>query len=213
MTIKDIDKLSKNISKFNPNSTEGHTIQAHLQDIDFYLEMRPHVIDRDRLYLHRATSSSEVRNFLDRQPSRTKSDYQLLREVLIKEFTNPDSEHGLLTALETKQGQQEAPHAYYNQLRQAYFGAHNEPVLRGIKLGAMDPLSDPSPTSASSRESQLLVGIFLISPPDSSKALTFGNPSFPLRKVTSIGHLFMSLQTLKRCPLRSQNESFYDIFF
>ncbi len=85
--------------------------------------------DRDRLYLLRATSSSEVRNFLDRQPSRTKSDYQLLREVLIKEFTDPDSEHGLLTALETKQGRQEAPQAYYNRLRQAYFGAHNEPDL------------------------------------------------------------------------------------
>ncbi len=129
MTIKDLDKLSKNISKFNPNSTEGHTIQAHLQDIDFYLEMRPHVTDRDRLYLLRATSSSEVRNFLDRQPSRTKSDYQLLREVLIKEFSDPDSENGLLTALETKQGRQEAPQAYYNRLRQAYFGAHNEPDL------------------------------------------------------------------------------------
>ncbi len=129
MTIKDLDKLSKRISKFNPNSTGGHTIQAHLQDIDFYLEMRPHVTDRDRLYLLRATSSSEVRNFLDRQPSRTKSDYQLLREVLIKEFTDPDSEHGLLTALETKQGRQEAPQAYYNRLRQAYFGAHNEPDL------------------------------------------------------------------------------------
>ncbi len=61
--------------------------------------MRPHVTDRDRLYLLRATSSSEVRNFLDRQPSRTKSDYQLLCEVLIKEFTDSESEHGLLTAL------------------------------------------------------------------------------------------------------------------
>ncbi len=85
--------------------------------------------DRDRLYLLRATSSSEVRNFLDRQPSQTKSDYQLLCEVLIKEFTDPDSEHGLLTALETKQGRQEAPQAYYNRLRQAYFGAHKEPDL------------------------------------------------------------------------------------
>ncbi len=91
--------------------------------------MRPHVTDRDKLYLLRATSSSEVRNFLDRQPSRTKSDYQLLREVLIKEFSDPDSENGLLTALETKQGRQEAPQAYYNRLRQAYFGAQNEPDL------------------------------------------------------------------------------------
>ncbi len=104
MTIKDLDKLSKNMSKFNPNTKEGHNIQAQLQDIDFYLEMRPHVTDSDRLYLLKATSSSEVQNFLDRQPSRTKSDYQLLREVLIKEFTDPGSENGLLTALETKQG-------------------------------------------------------------------------------------------------------------
>ncbi|KAL0148169.1 hypothetical protein M9458_056490, partial [Cirrhinus mrigala] len=125
MTIKDLNKLSNNISKFNPNSKEGHDIQAHLQDVDSYLEMRPHVTDRDRLYLLRATSTPEVRNFLDRQPSHTKSNYQLLREVLIKEFTDPESE--LLTALEIKQGQQETPQAYYNRLRQAYFGAHNKP--------------------------------------------------------------------------------------
>ncbi|KAI2642459.1 Nucleoprotein TPR [Labeo rohita] len=129
MTIKDLSKLSNNISKFNPNSKESHDIQAHLQDIDFHLEMRPHVTDRDRLYLLRATSSPEVRNFLDRQPSHTKSNYQLLREVLIKEFTDPESEYGLLTALETKQGRQETPQAYYNRLRQAYFGAHSKPDL------------------------------------------------------------------------------------
>ncbi len=117
--------VSKNISKFNPNSTEGQDIQAHLQDIDFYLEMRPHVTGRDRLYLRRATSRSEVRNFLDRQLSQMKSDYQLLREVLIKEYTDPQTENWLLTALEAKQSRQEAPRAYYNWLQQAYFGAHN----------------------------------------------------------------------------------------
>uniref|UniRef100_A0A673K3E5 Uncharacterized protein n=1 Tax=Sinocyclocheilus rhinocerous TaxID=307959 RepID=A0A673K3E5_9TELE len=127
MTIKDLNKLSKTISSFNPNSAEGHDIQAYLQDIEFHLEMRPHVTDRDRLYLLRATSSPEVRNFLDRQPSQTKSSYQLLREVLIKEFTDPESEHGLLTALEIKQGRQEVPQAYYNRLRQAAHNAHNEP--------------------------------------------------------------------------------------
>uniref|UniRef100_A0A8C1TA89 Uncharacterized protein n=1 Tax=Cyprinus carpio TaxID=7962 RepID=A0A8C1TA89_CYPCA len=129
MTIKDLNKLSENISRFNQNSTEGHDIQAYLQDIEFHMEMRPHVTDRDRLCILRATSSPEVRNFLDRQPSHTKSNYQRLCEVLIKEFTDPESEHGLLTALETKQGRQETPQAYYNRLRQAYFGAHNKPDL------------------------------------------------------------------------------------
>lgn len=56
MTIKDLNKLSENISRFNPNSTKGHDIQAYLQDIEFHLEMRPHVTDRDRLYILRARS-------------------------------------------------------------------------------------------------------------------------------------------------------------
>ncbi|KAL0171762.1 hypothetical protein M9458_032073, partial [Cirrhinus mrigala] len=120
MTIKDLNKLSNNISK-------ATTSRLTCKMSKFHLEMRPHVTDRDRLCLLRATSSPEVRNFLDRQPSHTKSNYQLLCEVLIKDFTHPESEYGLLTALEIKQGRQETPQAYYNRLRQAYFGAHNKP--------------------------------------------------------------------------------------
>ncbi len=40
-------------------------VQAYLQDIDFHLEMRPNVTDKDKLYLLRTTSSPEVRSFLD----------------------------------------------------------------------------------------------------------------------------------------------------
>ncbi|XP_067247267.1 uncharacterized protein [Chanodichthys erythropterus] len=129
MTLKDLDKLAKNITQFNPNSMENHNIQTYLRDIDFYLEVRPNVTDGDRLYLLRSTSSPEVRSFLDRQPVHVKHNYQLLRESLIKEFTGPESEHGLLVALETKQGRQETPQAYYNRFRQAYLGAHHEPEL------------------------------------------------------------------------------------
>jgi len=60
MTFKDLNQLAKNITQFDPNSTEGHSIQAYLQDIDFLLEVRPHVTDRDILYLLRATSSPKV---------------------------------------------------------------------------------------------------------------------------------------------------------
>ncbi|KAG1927214.1 hypothetical protein F2P79_024403 [Pimephales promelas] len=116
MTFKDLNQLAKNITQFDPNSTEGHCIQAYLQDIDFLLEVRPHMTDRDILYLLRSTSSQEVRSVLDRQPAHVKSNYQLLQ-----------SEHGVLVALETKQGRQETPQAYYHRFRQAYFGAHSKP--------------------------------------------------------------------------------------
>ncbi len=132
LDLKDLDKLARNIDKFTPsvpNSQNSQHFQAYLNDIDFHLEMRPNVTDKDTLYLFRMTSSSEVRSFLDRQPAHTKTDYQLLREALIKEFSDPDSEQGLVAALETRQGRHEPPQAYYSRLRRAYFGTRNEPDM------------------------------------------------------------------------------------
>ncbi len=129
LDLKDFDKLARNIGKFTPSVPNSPNVQAYLQDIDFHLEMRPNVTDKDRLYLLRTTSSSEVRSFLDRQPAHTKTDYQLLREALIKEFSDPESEQGLVAALETRQGHQEPPQAYYSRLRRAYFGTRNEPDM------------------------------------------------------------------------------------
>ncbi len=129
LDLKDLDKLARNIGKFTPSVPNSQNVQAYLQDIDFHLEMRPNVTDKDRLYLLRTTSSSEVRSFLDRQPAHTKNDYQLLREALIKEFSDPESEQGLVAALETRQGRHEPPQAYYSRLRWAYFGTHNEPDM------------------------------------------------------------------------------------
>ncbi len=88
--------------------------------------MRPSVTDKDHFYLLRTTSSPEVRSFLDRQPVNTKTDYQRLRKALIKEFADPESDQGLVAALETRQGRHEPPQAYYSRLRQAYFGTRND---------------------------------------------------------------------------------------
>ncbi|KAI2666734.1 Dihydroorotase [Labeo rohita] len=82
-----------------------------------------------RLYLLWITSSPEVRRFLARQPGHIQSDYQQLRQAIIKEFSDPESEHGLIAALDTKQGWYETPRVYYHRLRQAYFGARNEPGM------------------------------------------------------------------------------------
>ncbi len=126
LDLKDLDKLARNIGKFNPSVPNSQKVQAYLQDIDFHLEMRPNVMDKDKLYLLRTTSSPEVRSFLDRQPVNTKTDYQRLRKALIKEFADPESDQGLVAALETRQGRHEPPQAYYSRLRQAYFGTRND---------------------------------------------------------------------------------------
>ncbi len=105
LDLKDLDKLARNIGKFNPSLPNSQNVQAYLQDIDFHLEMRPNVTDKetDKLYLLRTTSSPEVRSFLDRQPVNTKTDYQWLQKALIKEFADPESDQGLVAALETRQ--------------------------------------------------------------------------------------------------------------
>ncbi len=126
LDLKDLDKLARNVGKFNPSVPNSQKVQAYLQDIDFHLEMRPNVTDKDKLYLFRTTSSPEVRSFLDRQPVNTKTDYQRLRKALIKEFADPESDQGLVAALETRQGRHEPPQAYYSRLRQAYFGTRND---------------------------------------------------------------------------------------
>ncbi len=97
-----------------PNS---QNVQAYLQDIDFHLEMRPNITDKDKIYLLRTTSSPEVHSFLDRQPANTKTDYQLLQKALIKEFADPGSDQGLVAALEMRQGRHEPPQAYYSRVR------------------------------------------------------------------------------------------------
>ncbi len=91
--------------------------------------MQPNVTDKDKLYLLRTTSSPEIRSFLDRQPANTKTDYQLLQEALIKELADPESEQGLVDALETRQGRHKPPQAYYSRLRWACFGTCNEPDM------------------------------------------------------------------------------------
>lgn len=101
---KDLDKLARNIPPFTPNPAGGHDIHTYLQDVNFHLQLWPTVTTRDRLYLLRITSSREVRSFLDRQPETVRSDYQQLQQALIREFSDPESEQGLIAAMDLKQG-------------------------------------------------------------------------------------------------------------
>ncbi|KAA0707576.1 hypothetical protein E1301_Tti014854 [Triplophysa tibetana] len=129
MAPKDLDKLARNIPTFTPNPAGGHDIHAYLQDINFHLKTMPNVPTGDRLYLLRITSSREVRSFLDRQSDSVKGDYEQLQQALIREFADPESEQGLVAAMDLKQSRLETPQAYYNRLRRTYFGARNEPEM------------------------------------------------------------------------------------
>ncbi len=53
LDLKDLDKIARNVGKFNPSVPNSQNVQAYLQDIDFHLEMRPNVTDKDKLYLFR----------------------------------------------------------------------------------------------------------------------------------------------------------------
>lgn len=127
---RELDKLARNIPTFNPDPAGGHDVHAYLQDIDFHLQTVANVTALDKLYLLRITSRRDVHRILDRQPETVKVDYQQLRKTLILEFSDPDSDHGLLNAMDLKQGRLENPQTFYSQLRKAYFGARNEPGMQ-----------------------------------------------------------------------------------
>ncbi len=62
------------------------------------------------------TSSPEVRSFLDRQPANTRLTINCFKRPSLK-FADPESDKGLVAALETRQGRHEPPQAY-SRLRQ-----------------------------------------------------------------------------------------------
>ncbi|KAL0147883.1 hypothetical protein M9458_056804 [Cirrhinus mrigala] len=111
VTLKELNRMARNIPAFTPELAGDHDVHAYI------------------LYLLWITSCPEVRCFLARRPVHIHSDYQQLRQAIIKELSDPESEHGLIAALATKQGRYETPYAYFHRRRQAYFGAHNEPGM------------------------------------------------------------------------------------
>ncbi|KAL0154194.1 hypothetical protein M9458_050501, partial [Cirrhinus mrigala] len=129
VTLKELNRMARNIPAFTPELAGDHDVHAYMRDIDFFLQSWKCMNHQDRLYLLWITSSPEVRRFLARQPGHIQSNYQQLRQAIIKEFSDPESEHGLIAALATKQGRYETPYAYFHRLRRAYFGARNKPGM------------------------------------------------------------------------------------
>ncbi len=99
--------LSVTTDSILPKAAEAlrHQTQHQLDDnITSIMRQDPsQSYSHKEFYLLRTTSSPEVGSFLDRQPVNTKTDYQRLRKALIKEFADPESDQGLVAALETRQ--------------------------------------------------------------------------------------------------------------
>lgn len=129
VTLKDLNRMARHIPAFTPELAGENDVYAYLREIDFHLQSWTSVNHQDRLYLLWITCSPEVRRFLARQPEHIQSDYQQLKQAIIKEFSEPESEHGLIAALAIEQGRHETPRVYYHRLRRAYFRARHEPGM------------------------------------------------------------------------------------
>uniref|UniRef100_A0A671U1B6 Uncharacterized protein n=1 Tax=Sparus aurata TaxID=8175 RepID=A0A671U1B6_SPAAU len=123
---RDLDKIARNITRYEPKPGGKNDTNAYLKDIEFYLRRFPDATVEDRLYLIRGTSSQKVNKFIDRQTQRVKSNYEVLSKALIDEFKSYTVKTGLTAALSVKQGRQESPQEYYERLHEAYFGPKNE---------------------------------------------------------------------------------------
>uniref|UniRef100_A0A3B4XL16 Uncharacterized protein n=1 Tax=Seriola lalandi dorsalis TaxID=1841481 RepID=A0A3B4XL16_SERLL len=125
----DLDKIARNLPRFEPTPGGSQNISSYLKDIDFYLRKFPNATADDRIYLIKVTSGCQVGRFLERQTDYVRSNYDLLCQALIREFSDPISQTGLTAAMTTKQGRHESPHQYYHRLLLAYFGNRNEPGM------------------------------------------------------------------------------------
>ena len=126
---RDLDRMAKNIARFEPAVVGSHDTAAYLEDINFHLARFAYVTPEDMLYLIRATSSREVITFLRCQPPTDLADCHLISQALMREFDESPSKTGLMAAMLIKQGRAETPAEYYRRLRRAYFGARTEPKM------------------------------------------------------------------------------------
>uniref|UniRef100_A0A3B1IH95 Uncharacterized protein n=1 Tax=Astyanax mexicanus TaxID=7994 RepID=A0A3B1IH95_ASTMX len=126
---RDLDKVARNISRFEPKPGCPNDIHLYLNDIDYYLRRFPLATIDDRIYLIKITSSRDVSSFIERQPPHVRGNYRALCQALEAEFSSFSTQLGLSAAFTVRQNRQEGPEQYYYRLRRAYFGFKNEPEM------------------------------------------------------------------------------------
>uniref|UniRef100_A0A8C5HU23 Uncharacterized protein n=1 Tax=Gouania willdenowi TaxID=441366 RepID=A0A8C5HU23_GOUWI len=123
---RDLDKIARNIPRFEPKFDEPQNARAFLRDIDFYLKSYPMANVEDKIYLIKATSSRLVNDFIERQLPQVRNDYTTLCRLLVDDFSDALHQTGFDYAHTIKQGKNESPQQYYHTLLQAYFGNRND---------------------------------------------------------------------------------------
>ncbi|XP_035530703.1 uncharacterized protein LOC118337705, partial [Morone saxatilis] len=127
---RDLDKIARNITRFEPKPGGKNDAREYLNDIEFYLRTFPNATVEDRIYLIKGTASQKVSKFIERQPRQIRGSFEALSQALIDEYKSYTVKTGLTAALAVKQGRQESPHEYYERLHEAYFGSKNETEMK-----------------------------------------------------------------------------------
>uniref|UniRef100_A0A8C5G5A0 Uncharacterized protein n=1 Tax=Gouania willdenowi TaxID=441366 RepID=A0A8C5G5A0_GOUWI len=110
---RDLDKIARNIPRFEPKFDEPQNARAFLRDIDFYLKSYPMANVEDKIYLIKATSSRLVNDFIERQLPQIRNDYTTLCRLMVDEFSDALHQTGFDYAHTIKQGKNESPQQYY----------------------------------------------------------------------------------------------------
>ncbi|KAL7382301.1 hypothetical protein ABVT39_020283 [Epinephelus coioides] len=66
LSDRDLDKIARNITRFEPNLGGSHDTNLYLRDIDFYLRKLLNTTVNNKIYLIKVTSSRDVSAFIDR---------------------------------------------------------------------------------------------------------------------------------------------------
>ena len=125
----DLGRIAKRIPRFNPESPGIPDVANYLNDVKFFMRQVQNPTMSDIIYVIKASSTRSVSNLLARQPARVMADFDLLKQAMVREYSFPYIDHGLVAALKVSQQEHEPPHLYYRRLLEAFYGNVNKPEM------------------------------------------------------------------------------------
>ena len=127
--VRGVIKEMKAFPKFEPKAGEVNNTSNFLQVLTYALERGPELSVADKTHVLRMVSSVDVQNFINRQLPEIQMDFDRLLEAIRNQWPDSPVEAGLGQAMGVKQGRYEHPDSYLQRLREAFFGARNDPGM------------------------------------------------------------------------------------